>query len=400
MDAGSIPAASILVMNIFIKNKSILLALLLLICVPIFSLTVSIRSFDHDGFTRIVFEGDRGFEYKIESSKRELEIKLDKKVKVKNNINSRENSKLIDRVVHQVKKNKSSFKVQLKSNYEIDRHFVLERPFRLVFDLVKSPRETSPGQPMKATGDRDEQQEERRFTSDRPGKRTLIERICIDPGHGGSALGVIGRSKVYEKDITLKIGLKLRRLIESKLGLRVIMTRTTDAEVSLDSRVALANNQKANMFISIHVNGSFRKAASGPETFYVSLKATDQESLQLAEKENKAFGEIEEIAQDDELKMILWNMAQTEYIKESSKLAEFIQNELNILMHTTNRGVKQAPFRVLMRAAMPAVLIEVAFLSNPAEEKKLKDDSFLDKVASAIYTGINKFIYFQNSRYN
>jgi N-acetylmuramoyl-L-alanine amidase len=92
-------------------------------------------------------------------------------------------------------------------------------------------------------------------------------------------------------------------------------------------------------------------------------------------------------------------MAQTEYIKESSKLADFIQAELNILMDTANRGVKQAPFRVLMRAAMPAILVEVAFISNYSEEKKLLDDSFLDKIAGALYVGISKYIYYHNTLY-
>jgi N-acetylmuramoyl-L-alanine amidase len=95
--------------------------------------------------------------------------------------------------------------------------------------------------------------------------------------------------------------------------------------------------------------------------------------------------------------MILWNMAQTEYIRESSKLAEYIQNELNELLFTRDRGVKQAPFRVLMRTAMPAVLIETAFISNGSEEKKLKNEEFLDKIAFAIYNGVSKFIYYYNN---
>jgi N-acetylmuramoyl-L-alanine amidase len=192
----------------------------------------------------------------------------------------------------------------------------------------------------------------------------------------------------------------------SKLGLQVVMTRENDSEVSLNSRVSIANNRKAHMFVSIHVNSSFRKAARGSETFYVSLKATDQEAFLLSQKENQSTSstsstsseESRDVVQDDELKMILWDMAQTEYIKESSRLAEFIQEELNVLLLTRNRGVKQAPFRVLMRAAMPAVLVEIAFLSNSDEEKKLQDDAFLINVAEAIYTGISRYInYYNNS---
>ena len=178
------------------------------------------------------------------------------------------------------------------------------------------------------------------------------------------------------------------------------MTRESDEEVSLNSRVAKANNQKAQIFISIHVNSSYRKAARGPETYYVSLKATDQDAFLLSQKENSAFKEeIDKLASDNELKMILWDMAQNEYIKESAKLADFIQYELNILMHTRNRGVKQAPFRVLLRAAMPAILVEIAFVSNYAEEKKLKDDAFLGQVAAALYNGISKYIYYHNNLY-
>ncbi|MCI0470852.1 MAG: N-acetylmuramoyl-L-alanine amidase [Candidatus Aminicenantes bacterium] len=385
------------------KNKSLLAALVLLIHFPVFPISLDVRSFDHDGFTRLVFEGDSGFEYKIETLKTEIQLKLNKKVKVDNNINIIKDSRLVDRVVHAVVRNKSSFSIRLKSPYMIERHFVLEAPYRIVFDLVKSPGDEAVRQTAGAAGkvEMNEPQEEKGFNEDKTKKKRVIERICIDPGHGGGDLGALGaNSKILEKNITLKVGQKLKKIIETRLGLRVIMTRANDSEVSLDSRVALANNQDANMFVSIHVNGSYRKAANGPETFYVSLKATDQEAFQLAEEENKSAAEIDRLAEDDELKMILWNMAQTEYIKESSKLAEFIQNELNVLLHTTNRGVKQAPFRVLMRAAMPAVLIEIAFLSNPAEEKKLKDDSFLDDVSLAIYNGITRFINFQDSRYN
>jgi len=141
-------------------------------------------------------------------------------------------------------------------------------------------------------------------------------------------------------------------MIESRLGLRVIMTRDGDTETLLDTRASVANNQQAQMFVSIHVNSSFRRSAYGSEIYFVSLQATDQEALELAAKENQNEGEQKSTPGDDDLKMILWNMAQTEYIRDSSRLAEYIQAELNELLNTRNRGVKQAPFRVLMRAAM------------------------------------------------
>lgn len=374
------------------KNKLTPVAIILIIIpLSLLSLSINIRSSDHKGYTRIVFEGDRGFEYKYDQSNRGLEIRLKRKVELHKNITYFSRSILLDKVVHQLDNDKSVLKVHLRSKFKIKRNFILERPFRVVFDLVKSEEEEIDAEP--------EIKENVNENQPRKKKRELIETICIDPGHGGSDLGAVGSLKTLEKDITLKVSKKLKQLIMSKLGLDVIMTRNMDIEVSLNSRVSIANNQKAQMFISIHVNSSFRKSARGSETFFVSLKATDQEALRLSQKENKSFEEINKIAGDDELKMILWDMAQNEHIKESSKLAEYIQNELNILLHTRNRGVKQAPFRVLMRAAMPAVLVEIAFLSNYYEEKKLQDDGFLDDVVDAIYTGISKYIYYHNSMY-
>jgi N-acetylmuramoyl-L-alanine amidase len=386
------------------KNIKLLLFCLLLISWQLFPLSIQIRSFDHDGFTRIVFEGDESFQFKIRSSDSKFRLEIDKRVRVEKEVIQINNSDLLDKVVCLEENRKSVFSVFGKGGFEIQRHFVMERPFRVVFDLVKSGPVPGNQKPLKISyaeksADRFEknQESENEFKAGKQGQKKLIETICIDPGHGGSDFGAMGESNLKEKDITLKVGKKLKQIVESKLGIRVILTRKIDSEVSLNSRVSIANNQKADMFISIHVNSSFRKAARGPETFYVSLKATDQESFELAMKENKSFDEIEQIAESDDLKMILWNMAQTEFIRESSKLADFIQSELNVLMNTINRGVKQAPFRVLMRAAMPAVLIEVAFISNAYEEKKLTNDSFLDRVAQSIYSGISKFIYYHNT---
>lgn len=394
------------------KNKPALLALFItFIPFTIFSLSINVRSYDHPGYTRIVFEGDRGFEFSMGKSGKELEIHLKEKADVVGAVTAVDRSALVENVVHRLENSKSVLKVQLKSNFKINRNFVLEKPFRVVFDLVKSEEieevKSVPPLPPRNQETRVQEEEEEERTPPKEEeeepvvykKRPVIETICIDPGHGGSDLGAVGSSKSAEKDVTFKVGKKLRQLIMSRLGLNVIMTREDDTEVSLNSRVSIANNNKAQVFVSIHVNSSFRKSARGSETYYVSLKATDQEAFQLSQKENKVFDELNEVTEDDELKMILWDMAQSEYIKESSKLAEFIQEELNILLVTRNRGVKQAPFRVLMRAAMPAVLVEIAFLSNPIEENKLQEEAFLDNVADALYTGISKYIYYHNSTY-
>ncbi len=431
--------------QIKLKQQFILLGwLVVFFSFPLFSLSVNIRYFDHQDFTRLVFEGEKEFEYRVKPSQLSLELEIDQAVKLGKTNHGAQHSRLLGKVDYKKGRKKSTFTVHFKSACRIQKSFVLGSPYRVVFDLVTSAAgnrnsERFPSSSSFLTSEEQSTEEEEpqipvlnpnpgtssaldsneetnrdqegEIDSDNlfqePGtgvtaaQNTRIHTICIDPGHGGSDLGAIGYTKILEKDITLKIARKLKRLIESKLGLRVVMTRTDDSEVSLDSRAALANNQKADMFISIHINGSYRRAASGSETFYVSLKATDQDAFRVAQEENKSFDEIEEMAdENDQLKMILWNMAQTEYIKESSKLAEYIQNELNILLHTRNRGVKQAPFRVLMRSAMPAILIEVAFLSNAIEEKKLSTDSFLDETAYSIYNGVSKYIYNKNSMHN
>lgn len=226
-----------------------------------------------------------------------------------------------------------------------------------------------------------------------PSKK-LIKTIVIDPGHGGNEAGARGVYGTLEKDVTLAIARKLKEVIERELKYRVVMTREADVTLPLERRAAIANNNKADLFISIHVNGSRRTAATGSETFFLSLNATDEESRRLAYFENNAE-ELENRVPEkdfDDLKLILWDMAQSAYLKQSSQLAEFVQLELNELLNTRNRGVKQAPFKVLTGVACPAILVEVAFITNPEEEKKLQSEEFQMTVAEAIYRGLNKFL--------
>lgn len=221
-----------------------------------------------------------------------------------------------------------------------------------------------------------------------------IKTIVIDPGHGGLEVGAKGKSGTLEKNLTLPISTKLKSIIERNLAYRVVLTREDDVDVSLENRAATANNNRAALFISIHINGSPRKAAYGSETFFLSLNATDEEARRLAYMENNSSDIESRISSDDEddIMMILWDMAQSAFIKESSQLAENIQTELNSLLGTKNRGIKQAPFKVLTGVACPAVLVEVAFITNPTEEKKLIDENFQDRVVQAIYRGISNFL--------
>ena len=219
--------------------------------------------------------------------------------------------------------------------------------------------------------------------------------VVIDPGHGGIELGAKGKLGTLEKDITLAIALKLKALIEKNMAFQVVLTRDRDMDVAVENRSAIANNQKADLFISVHTNGSRQKSAAGSETFFLSTGATpDEETRRLAYLENNSSrieGHVDKTSEQD-IKMILWDMAQTAYIRQSSQLAEMIQGELNSLLGTRNRGIKQAPFKVLTGVACPAVLIEAAFISNPEEEQKLVTDEFQASVAEAIYRGLAKYL--------
>lgn len=236
--------------------------------------------------------------------------------------------------------------------------------------------------------------------SSEPGGRARTEAkklrtVVIDPGHGGMELGAKGKFGHLEKDITLAIALKLKALIEKNLAFGVVLTRDKDVDVPVENRAAIANNVKADLFISIHTNGSRLKAAEGSETFFLSSGPTpDEETRRLAYLENNGSRIEDHVDKrsESDVKMILWDMAQTAYIRQSSQLADLIQAELNSLLGTRNRGIKQAPFKVLTGVACPAVLIEAAFISNPDEEKKLATDEFQMSVAEAIFRGLSKYL--------
>jgi len=225
-----------------------------------------------------------------------------------------------------------------------------------------------------------------------------LKTIVLDPGHGGDETGAVGTKGSYEKDISLSICKILKKLLEDSLGIQVVLTRDRDISLDLMQRTAIANNYKADIFISIHANASNRKNASGAETYFLSLDATDEESLSLAKIENK-LPQMENSNSSPDLNLILWDLAQTEHIQESSLLAEFIQEELNTELSIKNRGVKQAPFRVLMGAAMPAVLIEVGFITNPKEEELLNDYNYQRNIAAAILRSIQKFKNVREKKY-
>jgi N-acetylmuramoyl-L-alanine amidase len=268
-------------------------------------------------------------------------------------------------------------------------YFVINDPTQLVIDFREGTDESRGDREIRSLLD---------SAVSREGEQTSaeeIQTIVIDPGHGGRMEpGAQGKYGTLEKDITLALALKLRDVIERNRPVRVVLTRDTDVSVSLENRAAIANTNKADLFISIHVNSSFRKEARGSETFFLGTEASDDEARRLAYLENNPAEVDRGIGGDneDEIAMILWDMAQSAYLKESSLLAETIQEELNHLLGTRNRGIKQIPFKVLTGVACPAVLVEVAFISNPDEERKLLTEWFQNNVIEAIYRGVESYI--------
>ena len=219
--------------------------------------------------------------------------------------------------------------------------------------------------------------------------------IVVDPGHGGGETGAIGPGGLQEKDATLEISKRIVATLPRALACRAVLTRDSDIQLPLDDRTSIANHEKADLFLSIHANSSRSASAQGSETYYLSLEASDKIAQEVASRENASNGNGHAgpaaATGNPDLDFILWDLAQSAHLKESSEIAEAIQAELNAVSDTANRGIKQAPFRVLVGATMPAVLVEVAFISNADEEKRLRRPEFQQAVADAVARAVARF---------
>ncbi len=216
----------------------------------------------------------------------------------------------------------------------------------------------------------------------RPIENLVGPSVVIDPGHGGDDIGAETSDGVQEKDIVLSIARRLARYLERR-GVTVRLTRNGDEQRALTDRTALANRLEAKVFVSLHANSSTVASVRGGETYYMSLDqgATDDDAKATADLENQVDSDT---PGRTALDMILWDLAQSEVLNESAKLALRVQSHLNAHLALKDRGVKQAPFVVLTGATMPAVLVEVGFLSNPAEARRLVDPLHQQGIAEAI----------------
>jgi N-acetylmuramoyl-L-alanine amidase len=220
-----------------------------------------------------------------------------------------------------------------------------------------------------------------------------INVIVIDPGHGGKDNGAVGPSSIKEKDIVLKIGRYLYKLLKDDGRFKPVMTRQDDVFVPLADRTELANSVGGDLFISIHANAAQNRKASGIIAFFLAEPKSDQ-ARAAASLENSSirFEELEQQRQyNSDIDFTLRDMMQSEFLRESADLADIIQVKMSNLTGLGSRGVDQAGFFVLDKAYMPAVLLETAFITNKADERKLRDDNFQRKTARSIYESIVAF---------
>ncbi len=259
--------------------------------------------------------------------------------------------------------------------------FSLSDPFRIVVDVA--------GQEEKVAALKIPPSKKKLTLREQLGLK--VRTVVIDPGHGGKDPGAIGPGKVREKDVVLGIARRLKKLMEKELNCRVIMTRNSDKFLPLEERTAIANTRGADLFVSIHVNAHRDRRVSGVQTYFLNL-ATDEEAVRVAALENattkRSLSDLEKILND-----LMLNSK----IIESSQLAERVHTAMLKTLKkgyrgVRDRGVKQAPFYVLIGAKMPAILVETSFITNSREAKRLRSTRYQTKLARGIMEGIKRYM--------
>ena len=225
--------------------------------------------------------------------------------------------------------------------------------------------------------------------------RWKLDTVVLDAGHGGKDGGAVGKRGSKEKDIVLDITKRVGSLIEKNSHIKVVYTREEDIFIPLWKRTQIANESNGKLFVSIHVNSNPNRNVRGFETYLLRPGKTD-DAIEVASRENAAIRMEEGKSRNKYSSMtgenlIMATMAQSMFMKESEDLAACIQDELDPLLDSPNRGLKQAGFYVLIGASMPNVLVEAGYISNPNEERKLKSASYRQKIAKGIYAGIMRF---------
>jgi len=351
-----------------------------------------IRYWSNPEYTRVVINSDRAAEFESNLLKKDPSIDQDNQRLYVDIKNSR-----LGNIDTTIPINDSLLKTVRAGQYTLDtvrvvidinsfedyNIFSLSNPFRIVIDVRGKPAANVPPIEIQTPD-----------TASIAKQLALgVQRIIVDPGHGGKDYGAPGYLKsVHEKMVVLEIAKKLAEKIRSEIGCEVIMTRSGDTYLTLEERTGIANMKKGDLFISIHANASTNKTAFGVETYFLNL-TTDNESISVAARENATSEK-----NISELQTILNDLMQNAKINESSRLATYVQKELcqNLSRkynQVNNKGVKRAPFYVLIGAQMPAILIETSFISNKTECQRLRDAKYQSTLCDGIIKGIRKYIH-------
>jgi N-acetylmuramoyl-L-alanine amidase len=363
------------------------------------TLVTGIRVWSNPNYTRVAIDLDNEANYTYRELKKDSSINKPQRIYV--DFNKSKLGKHINRVIPidddllsdaragQFTKDKVRVVVDIKSfkDYKV---FSLKDPFRVVIDLwgkgSKITESSIPSKP-KLSG-------KTTSPSDLAKQLALgVQKIVIDAGHGGKDYGAPGYIKgIHEKDITLAIAKKLAARIRKELPCEVILTRETDTYLTLEERTAIANTKNGDLFISIHTNASRSRRAYGIETYFLNF-ATDDNAVLVAARENATSKK-----NISDLETILTSLMQNSKVNESSRLAGYIQKSMCSHLKNKgygsvkNKGVKQAPFYVLIGAQMPAVLIETSFISNSRECKRLTLPQYQERLSEGIVNGIFQYI--------
>ena len=334
-----------------------------------------LRFRSYPSFTRIVVEAAAGLSYLTAAGRSEIRVRLSGL-----NVAGVHLEEIGDGLVKEARLESVGpdgvLRIVLEAPAAEVKTLSLQDPFRVVVDIYRAKESAGTEGPRANNGG-----------------APPLKLIVLDAGHGGHDPGARGPKGVQEKDVVLDVTRRAARMIEDGLGIKVVLTRSTDVFVPLRERTNFANKQRADLFVSVHANAHPRSVSEGVETYFLSSEATDNEARQIAAIENDAvqLENPQSRQKTDLLKSILWDMAQSEFQQESSFLAETVQDSMTQSLRVTNRGVKQAGFYVLGGAAMPAILIEIGFLTNPKEERKLASAEHREAIARAIYASLAEY---------
>jgi len=335
--------------------------------------------------TRIVFDISAPVEHSLFTLSKPNRIVVDiRKSKLNKKLIGSQYSKGVVRRIRSATQNNSDTRIVLDLAADVTPRSFLLKPHqsyghRLVIDLQsKHAKKSSRKQTAKV--------------KKKKSRRDLI--IAIDAGHGGEDPGAIGHKGTREKDVVMAIARKLQRMISKQRGMRPVMIRTGDYYIGLRKRVSIARKNKADMFISIHADAFHNKSARGASVFALSQRGASNETARwLAESENASdfIGGVSLEDKDDLLASVLLDLSMNGKVEASLELGDYVLSELKNVSRVHKRNVGQAGFAVLKSPDIPSILVETAFISNPKEEKKLRDSRYQQRMANSILKGVNAY---------